>query len=314
MKKIITLFLIAFLSLGLTACGDSGSSSNELTLNTPNSVENYADFELVKIQTTDTVRASLGNSGGYTSFVDGNVYVDIILDYTNTSTESLSCDEAITIKAKGASGTEYEDFLYAVETDNLTSIETYANLIPQSTARLHCAIAVPQTETEVNVTLNVNGSAYTCNYKLSDTISNITPINVGETIEIEDFAKMTFKGVSYTDDVLPSMAGNGGYTHYQIDNSSNTYLVAQFDITNYQSSQRDAETFLSTKAKFMEKYNYTGYVVVEDEDGKGFSSWEDIDPLTTRSFYCLIEIPKTVAESDLELTINFGGQEYIYNN
>ena len=43
---------------------------------------------------------------------------------------------------------------------------------------------------------------------------------------------------------------------------------------------------------YMDKYHYDGFVVVEDEDGRGFDTYEDITPLSTRHFYYLIEVPK----------------------
>lgn len=120
-----------------------------------------------------------------------------------------------------------------------------------------------------------------------------------------------FNGIEYTDDLLPSNT-SGAYSHYDIDNSSNTYLVAKFDITNYMSSEKDCDTFIGIKALYLDKYTYTGFVVVEDDDGKGFSSYEDISPLSTRHFYYLIEVPKTVVENDVTLTISFNGKEYTY--
>ena len=55
------------------------------------------------------------------------------------------------------------------------------------------------------------------------------------------------------------------------------------------------------------------FTVVEDEDQKGFDQYEDILPLSTRHFYCLIEVPKAVTENDVSITIIFNGQEYIYH-
>ena len=64
----------------------------------------------------------------------------------------------------------------------------------------------------------------------------------------------------------------------------------------------------------MNKYTYTGFIVVEDTDGKGFSTYEDIAPLTTRTAYYLIEVPNTVKDKSYELTIAFNTEEYTYKN
>jgi hypothetical protein len=147
---------------------------------------------------------------------------------------------------------------------------------------------------------------------MGQTVSNATPISVGQTVEVADFATMVFNGTEYTDDLMPSNT-SGYYTHYPIDDPANTYLIVKFDITNYQTAARDCDTFLGVKATYMDKYTYTGNVVVEDEDGEGFSAYEDIAPLTTRHFYYMIKVPKTVSSNPVSLTVSFNGQEYTYS-
>jgi len=60
------------------------------------------------------------------------------------------------------------------------------------------------------------------------------------------------------------------------------------------------------------KYNYTGFTVVEEEDQRGFSRYDEITPLTTRRVYCLIEVSDVVTDSALTLSISFDKGEYVY--
>lgn len=126
-------------------------------------------------------------------------------------------------------------------------------------------------------------------------------MKIGYEIESEDYEVMTFKGIEYTTDLLPSNT-NGFYTHYEVNDSENTYLVVKYDIKNLQGSVKDAETFVGVKAVYMDKYTYSGFVV-EEPDGTGFNSYDSIKPLSKASCYCLIEIPKSVADNQVNLEI-----------
>lgn len=320
-KKILVAALCVCMVAALAACGGNEGSNggsplqkNEetpLVLATPNTVENYADFTLFKISTTKKVEGSVGGGIYYENQNSGETYVDVVIDITNNGAAAISSNDIVVVSAKNAAGAEYGCNLYAVETNNATYVSQFENIAPLSTVRLHCAISVPETETDLKIKLAVNGSEYTYDYKLGADVSNARAINAGETIEEADFATMVFKGIEYTDDLLPSNT-SGSYRHYEIDNTSNTYLVAKFDITNYTSGDKKCDTFMGVKATYMDKYTYTGFVVVEDEDGKGFDQYEQVSPLTTRQFYYLIEVPKTVSSNPAKLTISFNGQEYIY--
>ncbi len=323
-KKLFVIVLCLCMIMALAACGGNGGEGGSengtakeeakgtpLVVATKNSVENYADFTLFKIETAKKVTASVGGGIYYENKNSGETYVDMILDITNTSAAAIQSGDIVSVSAKSAAGTEYLCNLYAVETNNATYLSQYESISPLTTVRLHCAVSVPETETALTVKLAVNGSEYTYDYKVNEIVNSAKEIKAGDTVDEADFATMVFKGIEYTDDLLPSNT-SGSYRHYEADNSANTYLVVKFDITNYASNEKECDTFAGVKATYMDKYTYTGFVVVEDEDGKGFSSYESISPLVTRHFYYLIEVPKTVAENEVELTISFNGNEYIF--
>lgn len=288
---------------------DLPGKEQPLTLDTENTQADYADFTLVKVSSGNRVESPLG--GYYYESDSGKVYVDVVLDAVNTGTAAVSCSEWMTIRAVAPDGTEYTDALYVVESGDGSDLDTWADITPLSAVRFHCAVSVPENAGALKLYLEVNGTEYTCDYTVGETVRSAPTLTVGQTVEKEDFATMVFNGIAYTDDLLPSNT-SGSYRHYQVDSASNTYLVVKYDITNLQSSAKDADTFVGIKATYQGKYTYTGFVVVEEEDGAGFSGYEDIAPLTTRHFYYLIEVPKTVTENETELTFFFGGQEYLY--
>lgn len=321
-KKVLAIVLCLCMLMALAACGGNTGEGNtddskkeetkaELVVSAKNTVENYADFTLFKIETAKKVTASVGGGIYYENKNSGETYVDMVLDITNTSAAAIQSGDIVAVSAKSATGTEYPCNLYAVETNNATYLSQYESIAPLTTVRLHCAVSVPESETEFTLKLTVNGSEYSYDYKVGDAVNSAKEIKAGDTVEEADFATMLFKGIEYTDDLLPSNT-SGSYRHYNVDNSANTYLVVKFDITNYSANDKKCDTFAGVKATYMDKYTYTGFVVVENEDGKGFSSYESVSPLTTRNFYCLIEVPKTVSSNPVTLTISFNGNEYTF--
>lgn len=318
MKRILTLLLVMCISFSLCACGEKDNGpekpaiqEEELSLGTLNSIPEHADFTLFKVTTTEKVTASMDDAIYYENPNDGEVYVDIIFDLLNTGTESVRCDEFLTVVASNADGIEYGEVLYAVETDGATCMSQYENIQPLSEARLHCAVSVPETETGLSIKVQAQDRVYTFDYILGNTIRNTITLTEGQTIEAEDFAVMKFQGIEYTDKVIPSDV-SGIHTYYQIDDTNNTYLVIKFDVTNYQNTAKACDTFFAINALYMDKYEYTGFIAVEDADGAGFSSYDDIEPLDERSVYCIIEVPKRIIENEVELTISFDGKEYVY--
>lgn len=320
MKKIVSLVLALLMLFLLAACAtpnntDRSASSGktaELILAAPNTVENYADFSLFKVQTAKKITASVAGDIFYENKTAGETYVDIILDLTNTSSETINSNDIIVATATNANGTEYTNCLYAAETNNATYLSQYENIAPLSTVRIHCAVSVPESETNLTLKIVVNSKEFTYDYSLGKTESNAKKVNVGDTIDEADFATLVFNGIKYTDNLLPSNT-SGMYSHYKVDNAAaNTYLAVEYDITNYMSTNQDCDDFVGIKAVYMDKYTYTGFVVVEDEDGKGFSSYESIAPLSTRHLYYLIEVPKSVIKNDVTLTLSFNGKEFVY--
>lgn len=143
---------------------------------------------------------------------------------------------------------------------------------------------------------------------MGTTVSNAVPIAIGDTIDITDYISCVLNSVSYADAVYPSDTSSF-YNYYQVDNTSNTYLVFDFDMTNYQSEAKQINTFMGIKALYMEKYSYSGFLVCED-GVTTLSNYSSVNPLTPIKAYYIIEVPKTVIDSPFDATISMNGNEY----
>ena len=325
------LLCLALSALYLTACGgparsgttviekrqpdaqteQAAAQAQALTLGTENQAPEYAKFTLFRIEMTDALQASMANSGTLSPDQTDETYIDVVLDYTNMTSAAIVSDDLLTLTADCTDGTQYKADVYAIETDGGTQLFSYEEAAPLTQVRLHCAVPVPKTLTgSVTLTLDVNGARYTYAYQIGDRIDNAQALAVGQTIEAKDFAALTWQGLSYTDDLLPPNT-SGVFTHYQVDSPDNTYLAARFDVTNYQSTEKDCDTFVGVKAVYQDKYTYTGFPVLQDADGTGFGQ-DSIMPLSTRTLYVLIEVPKSVAQEPVVLTMSFDGGAYTY--
>ena len=312
MKNILKGILCLILLSCMIGCGASeANKGTPLSIQAMNTIENYAEFSLFKIETVKEMKAPIHTGLYYESKSEAETYVDVVLDWKNLSTQSFQESELVTITAKNENGIEYNDVLYVVETSRGTSLSQFEEIKPLTTARVHCGISVPITETNLTITLKVKNEMYTCEYSLNSKVSNEKELKENDEVVDKDYAAFVFKGIEYTDDLLPPDTSKA-YRHYKVDDTNNTYLVVKFDLTNYMSDDLDCDEIFGMKAIYMDKYNYDGFAVIEDEDGRGFSSFEDIKPLTTRSFYYLIEVPKSVQEESLKLNIYFNKQEFYY--
>ena len=306
MKKVVLSVLIVIMCVMLCAC----TAGVELSLDTKYTVKNHITFNLHKIYTTNKVTASIPGSSYYSSD-DGEVYVDVILDVVNISTDDMDCDEIVDVSATNSRKAELDDCHYAVETKNNTDLSSSRDILPLASARLHCMLSVPETETSVTIKIKAGNEEFFYDYNIGETVVNAAAINVGATLDNSEYAKLQFNGIEFKDKVLPQDTSSA-YRYYEVDDESNTYLVVSFDITNYMADDVDCDKIVGVRALFDDKYNYTGFVVVEEEDKRGFSQYDEISPLTTRRLYCLIEVPDIITDTELSLSISFDKGEYVY--
>lgn len=315
MKKLHAILLGLVLVLGMTACGGTqgeGKSGGPiaLTAGETQTVDGYAEFKLFKITTTDTITASVDNSYYYGAPA-GSIYVDMVLDYTNLTDRDIACDELVEVSAVNSAGASYNCESFFVESSGGMDIDNYAVVAPQSSARLHCATAVNPDETSLTFTLKVNNQKYTCDYTLNETVRDVEAIKKGDVIEAEDFAQIKFNGAKYKNELLPSNT-SGYYSYYSVKDVDNTYLIISMDITNYQGSSRNIDSFVGARVTYLDKYTYTGFVVAEESDHTGFDAYASISPLTEKTVYFVIEVPKKVTENQAVVELSFRNKEYIY--
>lgn len=140
-------------------------------------------------------------------------------------------------------------------------------------------------------------------------------ININEKQENKDW-EITIKKSGFTQDVKPSNPGSY-YTHYQVDNTDNTYFYLILEAKNISNLGLRADKVAKVKMIYDNKYEYNTFSTIEYKNGESFTytNITDIDPLTSGKLYYLVEVPKAIGEDSkpvkCEITVN--ENQYIYN-
>ncbi len=298
------------------------------------SVEDVCDLRLEFVNIVNAVVPPQSSSSGYYKADDGKVYVDFCFMYKNTDIKETSTQSILSGKLIYADKYEYSGFLVA-EDDNRTDFSTYKTLDPLSTEYVHYLFEVPneiQTSSKkIIMQLNVGEKNYTVlareegaatdlpvdGEKNTDTsASNVinaqrVSVALNETITT---AKCEFyiDYSSITNDVMPPNPSRW-YSHYEADDGK-VYVDVCFAYKNLSESKVSASDVIGAKLVYADKYNYTGYSTIEEDNRGDFTSYVSISPLSTEYIHYLFEVPEEVASSEESVVINFNisGNAYSY--
>ena len=138
-------------------------------------------------------------------------------------------------------------------------------------------------------------------------------ISIGEKIE-EDEAEFTIESIELTRKVEPPKK-SGYYRYYEAD-SGKIYVDMIVEYKNLSSSSIEAdEVITSAKLKYQDKYEYTGFSSIEEDNRSDFTytNITSIDPLTTEYLHYLFAIPEEAETSGGKIDIIFtiGESEYL---
>lgn len=144
------------------------------------------------------------------------------------------------------------------------------------------------------------------NSKKEETFTEVT---LNNTIQEQDW-EVTIRETGFKQDIVPSNP-NSFYTHYQVQDTNNTYFYIILDVKNISTLGLRADNVAKVKMKYDNKYEYDTFSAIEESGGGTFTytNITNIAPLTTRKIYYLVEVPKTIAEEnetavEAEITIN----------
>lgn len=144
--------------------------------------------------------------------------------------------------------------------------------------------------------------------------NDIQTIELNQTITKEEKYELTMKSSRFGKNIEPP--NTSGYYRYYDASDGHQYLEIVYDYKNLSSSDVRADKISSIKIKFNDKYEYSGFAVIEDSDGDfTYSNITSIPALSTGKMHYLIEVPDEVANdtSSIVATINCGQDKYQIN-
>lgn len=297
------------------------TEERDLVLGMKNTSEGFAQFTLAKVDVTDVISASrIGRT--IENNTPGEVFVDAVLDWTNLLDYSVYTSEAVIMTATDSNGNTYEGST-GIEEEDMNGIPranavAWGEILPETPARLHCYVSVPETTDALDLRLCVGSCAYSLSCRLDEELTTATEIAVGDTIEDAGLARLTFNGISYSRELEPSDK-SGSYYSIVVqgpDSDANTFLIAAFTLTNLSDSVQSTTRFMNAAAQFTDFRTYVndmygdGAVCETVNDIPGFDY--EIGAGETKNFFLLIQVPEEKTPDALKLSMTFGGKDYIY--
>lgn len=170
---------------------------------------------------------------------------------------------------------------------------------------------------------NSSGTTITTSNKNADTSITINKsnkqakndtvkLNLNETVTKENKYELTVLGINFGKTILPPNTSSF-YTYYEAKTDGHQYLEIKYDYKNLGESNVRADNIASMTIKYDNKYEYTGFCVIEDTDSDfTYANITDIAPLTTGKLHYLFDIPDEVAngEGSIVAKIKCGNDAY----
>ena len=270
------------------------------------------EFSIDSINITNDVMPPK-TDGFYTHYQaeSGKVYVDFCVAYKNTTSGDVGADEVVSGQLIYADKYTYNGFSI-IEEDSRSNF-TYANITniaPLSTEYVHYLFEVPE-EVEssnlgIKLEMSIGGSKYNVVVREGSEESTEAAKNAeakaetknektkgevakGETVTTKN-SEFNIDYSDITNDVMPPQPANY-YSHYEAP-SGKVYVDVCFAYTNTSEKDVSADEVISAKLKYANKYDYTGFSMIE-EDSRGdftYSNITNISPLSTEYIHYLFEI------------------------
>ena len=252
----------------------------------------------------------------------GKAYVNICIAYKNLSTSAVSSDDIMSGKAIYADKYEYSGFVVS-EDENRSTFTYSKDISPLTTEYVHYLFEVPEevqnASGEVRAEINIGGTEYSIFVRESEsgTSSSVSTSNSGvqggkqsgevalnETV-VTTNSEFSIESADISNKVTPPNL-SGYYSYYEAD-SGMTYVNICFKYKNTSESDVMADEILSANLKYVGKYDYKGFPIVE-EDNRGdftYANITGIAPLTTEYIHYLFEVPQEVADSTESVVVSF---------
>ena len=261
---------------------------------------------------------------------EGRKYVDICISYKNLSSKKIDADKIMTASLNFAGKYQYSGFSM-IEEDNRGDF-TYSSITsvsPLSTEYIHYLFEITdemaESTGELVISFTIGSEKYAVIVREGDNGDVITPnsksvyktsgsLKKGELIVIPNVCEFNIDYDEITDDVLPLKPASV-YSHYKADDGK-VYVNICFSYKNWKTKSVEADEVISAKLKYSDKYEYSGFSMIEDDNRGDFtySNITSIKPLFTEYIHYLFEVPNEIENETESIIITFtvGKNTYSY--
>ena len=108
---------------------------------------------------------------------EGQVYIDLVLNFTNNSKKELPVSKICSLSAKTKKGKRYRCSWFTTEIEKGTRLSSQVSIASGETAKLHCTLSVPDKKETFLLSLKFEDTVYEMEYKLGQEITPAVSID-----------------------------------------------------------------------------------------------------------------------------------------
>lgn len=143
---------------------------------------------------------------------------------------------------------------------------------------------------------------------------DLTTLAENDTQTLENVAEFCLEYSAIATKISPP-SPDSYYTYYEAEKGK-TYVDICFAYKNLETSAIDADEIISGTLYYGEKYAYSGFSIIEEDNRRNFTytSITDVKPLATEYIHYLFEVPEEVGTSTnpISILITIDGNSYTY--
>lgn len=306
------IIVIAFAVIVSALGGDNENGGNsiiqgEVSVDSPNVVEDVAEYEINRVFVADKIEALLDGFITYNP-QSGNEFIIVDMDVKNLTAQYSEVSSLINVSLK-IDGTSYNTQGYIIHDGD---VDAYGGVDALEQARIYFAAEVAQGTSAENMTMTVNcgGKTSSCVVSVSQYEAKKEYLTAGKEYTDNSTMSVTMEKTFFTNRLEPPKI-NGVYSYYEAENGK-TYLTAKFNVKNLKGTSLDIDDIAGVKAIYDGKYKYDGFVCIETDNGSDLDGYGEIEPLDSTYAYYLIEVPAEVENGPVELEVYLLGETYYY--
>lgn len=309
-KVIIAAAIVLVLIIGISAVSSIDTSiltAEKIEINKTYKVKDIGEFEILRAYTSD-------------SFVskENKNHVVFICNFTNRSKDTYALSDESTITAKSKDTKALYNSYTVGENLNNDGILYPIDAEPNIKTKVYFALEVPETETDLAVSLSFGEEIISFDYTLGEVLREAQIFPVASTFEAENIASVNVTDIAYSNGVFaPSVKWNGAYDGYTVDNEEQSvFLILDTKYMNLSSTNKNISNVVKVEAVYDGQYHYTNdnYLTFTNNNTYVRYSHSESDfPSQTNIRTCmLVEVSKEIIDKEVEITVFIGDEEFVY--